>query len=38
MKYVNDATQIVFLILSVVLGVLLVKVFLLDGRKKPRGD
>ena len=35
MKYVYDATQIMFLILSVILCFLVVKVFLLDGRKKP---
>ena len=34
MKYVTDATQIMFLILSVVLVAVMVKAFLLDPRKK----
>ena len=34
MKYVTDATQVVFLILGVILVAVMVKVFLLDGRKK----
>ena len=35
MKYVTDAQSILYLIFGVVLIVVVVKVFLLDGRKKP---
>ena len=38
MKYVTDATQVMFLVLSVILVAVMVKAFLLDGRKKSRGD
>ena len=34
MTYVSDASQIVFLLLSVLIGAIAVKVFFLDGRKK----
>ena len=34
MKYVNDASQVMFLVLAVLLVVISVKVFFLDGRKK----
>ena len=33
MKYVNDATSIVFLILGVTLVAVMVKVFLLNGKR-----
>ena len=35
MKYVTDATQIMFLALGAVLLVVMVKLLLLDTRKKP---
>ena len=35
MKYVTDAQSILYLIIGVVLIAVVVKVFLLDGRKKP---
>ena len=38
MKYVYDATSIVYLVIVVVLLAALVKVFFLDPRKKPNGD
>ena len=35
MKYVYDAQSILFLVLGVVLLAVVVKVFLLDGKRKP---
>ncbi len=35
MKYVYDAQSILFLVLGIVLLAVLVKVFLLDGKRKP---
>ncbi len=35
MKYVYDAQSILFVVLGIVLLAVLVKVFLLDGKRKP---
>jgi hypothetical protein len=37
-KYVYDAQSILFLILGVILLLIVVKIFLLDPRKKKAGD
>ena len=38
MKYVNDASSILFLIMGIVLLALVVKLFFLDDRKKKPAD
>ena len=36
MTYVSDASQIVFLLLSILIGAIAVKVFFFDGKRKQK--